>query len=95
MIKTKIVKELLQLGGVSTESFGKKGEGWIVRRGYFYTNGYSSDKYAERIAKILNASGLPLFVKEHGDHWAPFRGGDSTAQGSHFYVLIGEDNDNN
>ena len=98
-LTTKTIAEALEKNGLSTSSegtFGRKKDGWIVRRGYFYipmVNGYSSDKLAEKVRKAIEAAGLPLEVKDHGDHWRPFRGRDTLAQGSHWYVLIGEKSD--
>lgn len=70
--------------------FGRKGEGWIIRRGYFYTNGFDSGKLADKVNEAIKKSGLPLEVLDDGDHWAAFRGGDSLAKGSHWWVIIGE-----
>jgi hypothetical protein len=69
------------------DGIGQKKDGTIVvRRGYFYRNGMDSAKFATIVAKMIADAGLPVVMKEHGDHWASFRGGASLATSSHFWV---------
>lgn len=72
------------------DSVGKKKDGtFVVRRGYFYRNGMDGQKFRDAIVKSLSLHGLgDVEVVDYGDHWAPFRGGASVAQSSHFYVTI-------
>jgi hypothetical protein len=82
-ITTKHLQEVL-----GTEHVSKSKGAFIIRKSYFYRFGYDSSKLAEFVkSKIPNAT-----IIDHGDHWAPFRGGDSVAKGSHFWVrfTIGE-----
>jgi len=70
-----------------SDGIGQKKDGTIIiRRGYFYRNGMDSARFASTVAKLLADAGLVLFMKEHGDHWASFRGGASLAASSHFWV---------
>jgi hypothetical protein len=74
---------------LSSDSIGKKADGTIVvRRGYFYRNGMTSEKFAQIVQGVLARSNIDLTVKEHGDHWAAFRGGASVANSSHFWVEL-------
>jgi hypothetical protein len=69
------------------EHVGKSKGAFIVRRGYFY-HGITPEQLAEKVkSKIPNA-----VILDKGDHWAPFRGGDSVAKGSNIWVrfTIGE-----
>lgn len=78
------------------DSVGKSRIGSImVRRGYFYRHGMDSDKFEQAVTAALDKVGIKYTVKNSGDHWAPFRGGASVAQSSHFYVelnIIEEEN---
>lgn len=71
------------------DGVGKKKDGTIVvRRGYFYRNGMDSEKFAAGVTARLAAAGIPLTVKDHGDHWTSFNGGASLANSSHFWVEL-------
>lgn len=71
------------------DSVSKKKDGTIVlRRGYFYRNGMSAEKFAAGVEGLLKAADLPLTVKSFGDHYASFRGGASLATSSHFWVEL-------
>lgn len=60
---------------------GKSKGAFIVRRGYFY-RGMTPEQLADKVkSKIPGAR-----IVEKGDHWAPFRGGDSVAKGSNIWV---------
>lgn len=60
----------------------------VARRGFFYKHGMTSAKFADRVNAALEAAGVPERVRDHGEKWAPFRGGHSVAAGSHFWVRI-------
>jgi len=71
------------------DGVGKRKDGTIVvRRGYFYRHGMTSELFAARVAKALEAAKSPLTVKAHGDHWTSFNGGASLATSSHFWVEL-------
>lgn len=60
----------------------------IIRRGYFYSGGLDSTKFANSIAQLIASSGIPLKVANHGNQWRAFRGGASVANSSHFWVEL-------
>lgn len=67
---------------LGTEHVSASKGAFIIRQPYFYTMGKSSEKLATFVkSKISNA-----VILDKGDHWVPFRGGDSVAKGSHFWV---------
>lgn len=72
------------------DSAGKCKDGTIkLRRGYFYKHGMTAEKYKNSvIERLFEAGADSIHVADFGDHWAPFRGGASVAQNSHFYVNI-------
>lgn len=73
------------------DQISKNREGdFIFRRGYFYRHGMDSGMFAARIERDIKAQlpGVAFTVTGDGDHWAPFRGGDSVKQGSHFWVTV-------
>jgi hypothetical protein len=65
---------------VDTIAF-RKGE-LIIRRGFFYTHGGSSEKIAARVVRNYPRA----IITDHGEVWKPFRGGASVASQSHWYV---------
>ena len=58
------------------------------RTGYYYRHGQDASTHASYISKQLSDLNLDHEVVDKGDHWAPFRGGSSVAQGSHFWVVV-------
>lgn len=77
----KLTKE--DLAGVTFDTFGKKKNGnYIIRQGYFYKNGKTQEIMIEKLKKALPE----VIIVDSWDHWAAFRGGQSVAQGSHFWV---------
>ena len=60
----------------------------VARHGYFYRHGNDEEKFANRISESLKSAGIEHEVVDKGDHWAPFRGGASVAQGSHFTLKL-------
>jgi hypothetical protein len=83
-------KELLSiLKDVHFDTLGKNKQGeWVIRNEYFYRHGHSSDQMFQKTEQALKQSGILFEMREHGDHWAAFRGGSSTAQSSHFWVTF-------
>ena len=64
------------------DTISKKNGIITVRHGYYYRHGKTAETYENRVKeKFPNAT-----ILDSGDHWAPFRGGQSVAQGSHFFV---------
>lgn len=80
--------KLREITGADNVSHSKKDDTWTFRREFFYTNGYTSDKYADKIAaSLLQIPGHKSIV-DHGEVWKPFRGGASTRASSHWYVTV-------
>jgi len=77
----KIIKERLEC---FDDVFCSKGN-FVVLKGYFYTNGYTPEKLAERVANVL-APDYQIEVVNMQQVWKPFRGGDTVRKGSHFRV---------
>lgn len=71
------------LKGVPFLTFGKTKRGnYIIRKGFFYKMGYSEDKLAEALKTVLPDA----VIVDMGEKFVPFRGGQTVAQGSHFWV---------
>jgi hypothetical protein len=70
------------------DSVGRSKGDVVVRRGFFYKQGMTSEKFAEQVNAALEKVGLPQRVVACGEKWAPFRGGQTVAQGSHFWARI-------
>jgi len=78
------VKEIRELGIADTVS--KKQGIYTLRREFFYRNGMDADKFAANIKRALPG----IEILSFGEHWAPFRGGASTANSSHWWVKFKE-----
>jgi hypothetical protein len=76
-MKTSEIKDL-----IFADTLSKKGDVYTARRGYFFSGGNNSVGFAERIKRVFPNA----VIIDHGDHWAAFRGGASTAQSSHWWV---------
>ncbi len=70
------------------DTVGKSKGELIVRRGFFYMMGQNSEKFAARVNAALEKAGLTERVVQHGAKYANFRGGQTVAQGSHFWAVI-------
>ena len=67
---------------INADSYSRKGDVITVRVGYFYTFGRSVTNLINEVLKAYpNAK-----IIASGDHYANFRGGDTVAQGSHWFV---------
>jgi hypothetical protein len=67
---------------------GQKTGEVIVRRGFFYTNGYDSEKFSKAVTAKLKAAGLNIVCTNHGEVWKEFRGGAKIAKGSHWWATF-------
>lgn len=85
-ITAKILADVIIADQISQNRDGN----FVFRRGYFYRHGMDSSSFARRIENdiIQNFPGVAFTMLENGDHWAPFRGGDTVKQGSHFWVVV-------
>lgn len=71
------------------DTIGRNKDGNIVlRRGFFYTHGMNSSKFADACIKRLAGAGIATRVVQLDDVWKPFRGGATVAQGSHFLAVL-------
>jgi hypothetical protein len=71
------------------DSIGRNKAGHIiVRRGFFYTNGKGIEHFRAYVVGELEHAGIAAEVVDSGEHRAAFRGGASTAQGSHWWVAL-------
>ena len=76
------------LQGVA-DSVGKNKEGHLVaRREFFYRHGGTSEKFAGEVSRALTKAGVKRTVVDHDEHWAPFRGGASVKNSSHWAAHI-------
>jgi len=83
------IKQVRLALDATADSIGKNKVGAIViRRGFFYRNGMSCTKFTEQVDTALKAAGLEFTIVRDGEHYAPFRGGASVANQSHWYVEI-------
>lgn len=86
MLTVKQVRAVLE---GHADSIGRNKDGHIVlRRGFFYTNGMSGEKFADSAMKRLAAAGIQTRLVDADCIWKAFRGGASVAQGSHFKVVL-------
>ena len=83
-LSVKQVKDVV-LGIADTVGKTKRGT-IVVRRGFFYTNGMNSQKFADGVVAALAKSGITVTLVDSGEKWAAFRGGATVAQGSHFWA---------
>ena len=83
------VKQVRSVLAGYADSIGKNKDGHIVlRRGFFYTNGMSGEKFADSAIKRLAEAGIAVRLVEADCVWKAFRGGASVAQGSHFKAVL-------
>ena len=81
----KEVRRALAENGVCDTIGKNKAGNFIARRGYFYHHGMTPESTESMAADVKTA--LPnAKIVNSGDHYAAFRGGASTAQGSHLWV---------
>lgn len=75
---------------IRADSIGKNKDGNIViRQGYFYRIGKTVDNLEARIrAGLSRRNDIEFKVLGSGDHWAPFRGGASLVNQSHWWVVV-------
>ena len=83
------VKEIKEALGHSVDQVSRLRDGSIIaRQGYFYRQDKTCETFMLAASEKLNRAGLSFNVIDYYDHWAPFRGGDSIAKGSHFAVVF-------
>ena len=67
----KLVKKILaESSEIFPDKIVCKADGSIeVKRGYFYTHGYSAEKWAEKVKTELESAGLKVTPVNHRDDW--------------------------
>jgi len=86
--KTLTATALADIMVIDNVSKKRDGSGhFIFRKGYFYTNGGSEDKLAERIERDCKINNLNVEIVDKGNHWAAFNGGAPLAKSSHWWVV--------
>jgi len=75
-------------GAVHVDSASTRAGVVTLRKGYYYTQGKTAQDFADRIVSIMESIGHPVSVVSIGDQWAPFRGGASVGQSSHWWVKV-------
>lgn len=73
---------------VVSDTHSKKGDVHTFRRGFFYTGGGTSEKYAHHVSAQLHAAGIKHDVVDHGEKRAAFRGGAPVHKKSHWWVKV-------
>lgn len=81
-MKISEVRDRLANAGIYPDGLSKSKGVFTFRRGYFYTHGQTADGWRDTIQKALPDAK----IVDHGNHWAPFRGGAPLSRQSHFYV---------
>jgi hypothetical protein len=77
------VKEMFSENGIQCDMLSKNRNGnYVLRKGFFYTHGNSSDKIAEKIVSKFPK----IKIVDTWDKWVAFKGGHTLKQGSHFGV---------
>jgi len=76
---------------IRADSISKRKDGTVVlRREFFYTNGFTADKFVDHIMSKLINYGVSARIVDSGEIWKPFRGGSTTANSSHWFVVLAE-----
>ena len=70
------------------DTVGKSKGDVVARKSFFYKMGQTSQRFADKVNAALEKAGVPERVVEHGTKEAGFRGGQTVAQGSHFWVIV-------
>lgn len=75
---------------ICADSTGKNKDGNIVvRQGYFYRHGKTADALEAQVrAGLSKRNDIEFKILGSGDHWAPFRGGASLVNQSHWWVVV-------
>jgi len=87
MAKQTLIKQIKE--ATQTDTCGRKKNGnIIVRRGYFYSGGKTSEDLARKVQSDLDNAGIKNAIVNHGSHWTTFSGGASVAKSTHWWVEI-------
>jgi len=67
---------------IGIDSCSKRSDVFTARKSFFYTHGYTADKFVDRVLKAFPDA----IILDSGEVWKPFRGGASIAKQSHWFV---------
>lgn len=83
----KILEE--KIIGVDATTFKKDGT-IVLMRGFFYTNGMTDAKFADKVMKQFQEIGIAdqITLIETYEQWRDFKGGASIKASSHFGMII-------
>ncbi len=77
---------------VCEDSISRRKDGCIVvRREFFYKHGGTAESFAAKVTAALKEKNVSAHVVDSGEVWKPFRGGASTANSSHWFVVLSEE----
>lgn len=66
----------------SADTYSLKNGVFTVRRGFFYTGGFTAEAFAQKVREAFPDA----TIRESGEVWKDFRGGAPVAQQSHWFV---------
>lgn len=67
---------------LSADTYSRNGDVITVRMGFFYSMGKSTQTFVDAVLQAFPSA----TIIDSGERWVAFRGGDTVAQGSHWYV---------
>lgn len=70
------------------DSVSARDGGFTARRGFFYTHGYTADRFVAAVKTAVPGA----VVTDSGEVWKPFRGGAAVGQQSHWFVKFRVEN---
>lgn len=83
------IKQVKDALGTTSATVGKNKLGQIVvRRGFFYRHGKTSQDWVNTVSNALTAAKVEFNVVSAGEVWKAFRGGSTVANSSHWYVVL-------
>lgn len=86
--QVKQVKQLLKNSLFADTVGTNKAGNIVVRKGYFYTNGYDENKFTSAVTAFLVRHGITPTIIDKGNVWKRFKGGATTANSSHWFVEL-------
>ncbi len=76
---------------IRADTISKRKDGTVVlRRGFFYKHGFSADQFVNHIMSRLIDYGISARIVDSGEVWKAFKGGSTTANSSHWFVVLAE-----
>lgn len=84
------IKELKEICSCDTIARNKRGN-TVFRRSFYYRHGMDAEKFRDYIKLSLINAGFDersFEMFSHGEQYKSFRGGDTVAQGTHWWVEV-------